>query len=150
MAGPRKALTLCHRAFPFVREVRRRQRRAPFRSDDILPALIDRESGGRVGVSGPQTQYGRAQGMTQVLPSTAAGVAKKLGLPFRQDLMSGTDPVAAQYQRAIGKGYLEEALDKTGNVTDALKYYHGGPNRRMWGPKTNAYATGILSKLGMN
>jgi soluble lytic murein transglycosylase-like protein len=123
--------------------------RVPFQSADILPHLIQQESGGRAGVSGPQTQYGQAQGMTQVLPSTAQGLAKRLGVPYRADLMSGTSEAARQYQSAIGQAYLDEALDKTGNVTDALKYYHGGPNRRIWGPKTNAYANGILRRLGV-
>lgn len=126
-----------------------RKGRAPFQSADILPHLIQQESGGRAGVSGPQTQYGQAQGMTQVLPATAQGVAKRLGVPWRPDLMSGKTEAAANYQRAIGQGYLEEALDKTGNVSDALKYYHGGPNRRLWGPKTNAYSAGILRRLGV-
>lgn len=123
--------------------------RVPFQSADILPHLIQQESGGRAGVSGPQTQYGQAQGLTQVLPSTAQGLAKRLGVPYRADLMSGTSEAAKQYQSAIGQAYLDEALDKTGNVTDALKYYHGGPNRRIWGPKTNAYANGILRRLGV-
>jgi len=123
--------------------------RVPFQSADILPHLIQQESGGRAGVVGPQTQYGQAQGLTQVLPSTAQGLAKRLGVPYRADLMSGTSEAAKQYQSAIGQAYLDEALDKTGNVTDALKYYHGGPNRRIWGPKTNAYANGILRRLGV-
>lgn len=123
--------------------------RAPFQSADILPALIQQESGGRAGVRGPQTQYGQAVGLTQVLPSTGKGIAQKLGVPWRPDLMAGTSKEAAQYQQAIGQAYLEEALEKTGNVTDALKYYHGGPNRRIWGPKTNAYATSVLRRLGV-
>jgi len=123
--------------------------RVPFQSADILPHLIQQESGGRAGVAGPQTQYGQAQGLTQVLPSTAQGLAKRLGVPYRADLMSGTSEAAKQYQSAIGQAYLDEALDKTGNVTDALKYYHGGPNRRIWGTKTNAYANGILRRLGV-
>ncbi len=123
--------------------------RVAFQSADILPHLIAQESGGRVGAVGPQTQWGRAQGNTQVLPSTAKGVAQRLGVPYRPDLMSGTSEAARQYQTAIGQAYLEEALSKTGNVTDALKYYHGGPDRRLWGPKTNAYADGILRRLGV-
>ncbi len=61
--------------------------------------------------------------------------------------MKGTSEGAARYQAAIGQGYLDEALSKTGNVTDALRYYHGGPNRKLWGPKTNAYANNIVSRL---
>jgi len=122
--------------------------RVAFHSADVLPALIQQESGGRVGVQGPQTRYGRAQGLTQVLPSTAQGIAKRLGVPFRPDLLGGTSDAAAQYQRAIGGAYLDEGLSKTGNVRDALRYYHGGPNRGMWGRKTNAYADAILARLG--
>lgn len=126
-----------------------RKGRVPFQSGDILPHLIQQESGGRAGVSGPQTQYGQARGLTQVLPATAQGVAKKLGVPWRPDLMSGTTEAAANYQRAIGQGYLEEALDKTGNVRDGLRFYHGGPNRRLWGRKTNSYADSILRRMGV-
>jgi len=114
-----------------------------------LPHLIQQESGGRVGVSGPQTQYGKAQGLSQVLPATGQGIAKKLGVPWRGDLMTGTSPDAAAYQRSIGQAYLDEALNKTGNVRDALRYYHGGPNRQIWGPKTNAYADGVLRRMGV-
>lgn len=114
-----------------------------------MPHLIAQESGGRAGAVGPQTQYGRAQGNMQVLPATGAGVARSLGIPWRPDLMSGTSTEAARYQRIIGQGYLDEALQKTGNVTDALHYYHGGPDRRLWGPKTRAYAQDVLHRMGV-
>lgn len=94
------------------------------------------------------TKYGQAQGNTQVLPATGQGLASKLGIPWRPDLMTGTTPEAAAYQRRIGQAYLEEGLSKTGNVRDALRYYHGGPNRKMWGPKTNGYADSILKRMG--
>lgn len=128
--------------------MRPRLGRAPFQSADILPHLVQQESGGRVGALGPQTQYGQAQGLGQQLPSTAQGIAKKLGVPWRPDLMTGTSDAAKQYQSAMTQSYLEEALDKTGNVADALKYYHGGPNRKLWGPKTEAYSASILRRLG--
>lgn len=123
--------------------------RAPFRSADVLPYLIQQESHGHAGVQGPVTKWGRAQGETQVLPGTGAAMAKKIGVAWRPDLMTGTSPEAATYQRAIGGAYLDEALDATGNVTDALKYYHGGPSRSMWGPKTNAYAANVLRRMGV-
>jgi soluble lytic murein transglycosylase-like protein len=129
--------------------VRPRKGRVPFQSADILPHLIQQESGGRVGISGPQTQYGQAQGITQMLPATAQGVAKKLGVPWRPDLMSGKSEAAAAYQKALGQGYLEESLNATGNVRDGLMRYHGGPNRRLWGPKTNSYADNILRRMGV-
>jgi soluble lytic murein transglycosylase-like protein len=122
--------------------------RVPFDSGKVFNSLIQQESGGRPGVTGPQTPYGRAQGMTQMLPATAQGVAKKLGVPWAPELMTGKTPQAAQYQRALGEAYFNEGLQATGNVEDALRYYHGGPNRRMWGPKTNAYARSVLNRAG--
>lgn len=113
-----------------------------------MPHLIRQESGGRAGIRGPVTPYGQALGLTQVLPSTGQGLARKLGVPWREDLMTGSSPDAAEYQKRIGQAYLEEGLSATGNIRDGLRYYHGGPNRRMWGPKTNAYADAILSRMG--
>jgi soluble lytic murein transglycosylase-like protein len=83
-----------------------------------------------------------------MLPDTAREMAGKLGLPFRPDLLRSNDPVALDYQRRLGMAYLQEGLQATGNVRDALRYYHGGPNRSMWGPKTNAYADSVLNRLG--
>lgn len=94
------------------------------------------------------TQYGQALGLAQVLPSTARGVARNIGVPYREDLLTGTSPEAEQYQRAIGQAYFAEALRNTGNLSDALKYYHGGPDRRQWGPKTQRYAREVLGRIG--
>ena len=89
-----------------------------------------------------------ALGSTQMLPGTAKEMAAKTGLPFAPSLLRSNDPAALDYQRRLGAAYLQEGLEKTGNVRDALRYYHGGPNRKMWGPKTNAYADAILGRLG--
>jgi len=113
-----------------------------------LPALKQRESGGRLGVMGPQTQWGRAVGSTQMLPDTAKAVAAKVGLPWRPDLLSGTTPEAASYQDTLGHAYLTEGIAKTGSLEDGLRYYHGGPDRRQWGPKTEAYAKAVAANAG--
>lgn len=118
----------------------------PANADEVFGSLIAQESGGRVGVRGPDTQYGNALGRTQVLPSTARGIARNLGIPYREDLLTGTTPEAAAYQDTLGRAYLEEGFRNTGNARDALMYYHGGPDRSLWGPKTNAYADEVLSR----
>jgi soluble lytic murein transglycosylase-like protein len=82
-----------------------------------------------------------------MLPGTAKEMAQKLGLPFRPDLLRSNAPEALDYQRRLGSAYLQEGLSKTGNMRDALRYYHGGPDRSMWGPKTNAYADAVLARL---
>lgn len=118
-------------------------------TDALFSSLIQQESGGRPGVLGPQTQYGRAEGMTQMLPATAKDMADKLGVPWRPDLMRGKTPEAAAYQTQLGKAYFEEGLQKyDGDPAKALMYYHGGPNERLWGPKTRAYAQQVLERAG--
>lgn len=113
-----------------------------------MSAIIQRESGGRVGVVGPPTPYGRAEGLTQMLPGTARQMASKLGVPWQPSLMTATSSAGADYQRRLGEAYFDQGLSETGNMRDALRYYHGGPNRRMWGPKTNRYADSIMAQLG--
>jgi hypothetical protein len=63
-------------------------------------------------------------------------------------MLQSNDPAALRYQRALGEAYLKEGMEKTGNLTDALHYYHGGPDRSQWGPLTRAYANSVLSQLG--
>ena len=118
----------------------------PESADALFSSLIEQESGGRAGVRGPQTPYGQALGRTQVLPETAKGIARNLGIPYREDLLTGTTPEAAQYQDTLGRAYLEEGFKATGNARDALHYYHGGPDRRLWGPKTRQYADEVLAR----
>ncbi len=114
----------------------------------IFKSLVQQESGGRVGVLGPQTKYGRPEGMTQMLPATAREMAGKLGMPWRPELMRGKSPEAARYQLALGKAYFDQGLRETGNARDALHYYHGGPDRKLWGPKTRRYADQVLARTG--
>ena len=109
-----------------------------------MPALIQQESGG----NGMAASSAGALGSTQMLPATAQEMAAKTGLPWRPDLLQSNDPNALQYQHALGQAYLQEGLQRTGNLRDALRYYHGGPNRAMWGPKTNAYADSVMSRIG--
>lgn len=123
-------------------------RRAAFSADDVFGALIQQESGGRAGVPGQVTRYGQPHGLTQLLSATAQEMAGKIGAPWRPDLLGDTSEAGRQYQAALGRAYFDEGLQRTGNMRDALRYYHGGPNRRLWGPKTNAYADAVLARVG--
>jgi soluble lytic murein transglycosylase-like protein len=89
-----------------------------------------------------------ALGSTQMLPETAQEMARKIGVPWQPNLLRNNSPEGLQYQRQLGEAYLREGLEKTGNTMDALHYYHGGPNRKMWGPKTRAYAKSVLGRVG--
>lgn len=127
-----------------------RPRKGVPRFADPMDAVIAQESGGRAGAIGPQTAYGRAQGSSQMLPGTARAMATKLGVDYRPDLMTGTTPEAAQYQRALGEAYLHEGIEKTGSLEGGLHYYHGGPNQALWGPKTQAYTNAVLARMRSN
>lgn len=109
-----------------------------------MPALIRQESGGNGMARSPKG----ALGSTQMLPATAKEMAAKIGLPFNPNLLLSRTAQALDYQRKLGEAYLQEGLEKTGNLRDALHYYHGGPDRSQWGPKTRAYANSILRLLG--
>lgn len=109
-----------------------------------MDAVIQQESHG----SGTAVSPKGALGSTQMLPATAKAMAKKTGLPWRPDLLRSNSKEALQYQRILGEAYLQEGLEVTGNPIDALHYYHGGPNRAQWGPKTHAYAEAVLGRLG--
>ena len=119
-------------------------RRVRFHTSDVMPALIRQESGGR----GDAVSPAGALGAAQLMPATAREMAQRLGVPFRPDLLHSNAPEAISYQTNLGAEYLNEGYRKTGNLRDALRYYHGGPNRSMWGPKTNAYADAVLGRLG--
>lgn len=124
----------------------RREVRAPARAafSNVFDAVIQQESGG----DGTAVSPAGALGSTQMLPDTARAMAQKLGLPFRPDLLRSNSSEGLHYQRALGEAYFNEGLERTGNVRDALHYYHGGPNRKMWGPKTRNYADSVLGRLG--
>lgn len=114
----------------------------------FVNGLIPQESGGRPGVEGPDTKWGKAQGLTQMLPSTARETAQKNGIPWEPERMRGTSPEDAAYQRNLGWLYFQEGLQKTGSIEGALHYYHGGPNQRQWGPKTQTYAQEVMARAG--
>jgi hypothetical protein len=114
----------------------------------LLDALAQVESSGRFGIVGPQTKYGRALGGYQMLSGTAQEMARKEGLRWQAHLMTSPTKEGQDYQRRLANAYLQEGLQRTGNVRDALKYYHGGPNRKLWGPKTDAHAEKVLALAG--
>jgi soluble lytic murein transglycosylase len=124
--------------------VRRDQLRRVTFHKSAFDAIIQQESGGNGLAVSPKG----ALGSTQMLPGTAREMAQKLQIPFRPDLLRSNTPEGLAYQRKLGEAYFQQGLGETGNLRDALRYYHGGPDRSIWGPKTNAYADAILRRMG--
>jgi len=110
-----------------------------------MDALTQQESHGNGLAVSPKG----ALGSTQLEPGTAKEMATKLGLAYIPQYLQSNDPQALKYQRALAKAYLQQGYQETGNLADALRYYHGGPDRSMWGPKTQAYAQNVLARLGV-
>lgn len=112
-------------------------------------AIVGQETGGRYGV--PNAEGSGAMGLGQQMPETARALAQRLGLPWRPELMSGTGPEARAYQDKITDAAVREAWEAGGSGRDprtSAMYYHGGSNRRIWGPKTRRYADEVLARIG--
>jgi hypothetical protein len=110
-------------------------------------AIIQQESGGRYGV--PNAEGSGAMGIGQIMPDTARALAKRLGLPYRPDLLAGKDKAARDYQIALTNEATREAYDYgKGDVSKAAAYYFAGPDKSKWGDKTKKYQNDILRRLG--
>lgn len=64
-----------------------------------------------------------ARGLMQVLPSTGAGIAKRLGLPWR----GGESLYEPEFNISLGTAYLRELEDKYGMTYTAIAAYNAGP-----------------------
>ncbi len=64
-----------------------------------------------------------ARGLMQVLPSTGAGIAKRLGLPWR----GGESLYEPEFNISLGTAYLRELEDKYGMAYTAIAAYNAGP-----------------------
>ena len=103
----------------------------------LAVAIKEQESGRRpfqTPDGGVLTSNQNARGWFQVLPETAAGYKLDANDPF-QNIEAGLR-------------YIKEGLDKNHNDPDiAARYYHGGPDRRQWGPVTEQYGTSVGKRM---
>ena len=87
-----------------------------------------------------------AMGLMQVMPATAEGVARRIGLRW-QGPATLFDPV---FNVRLGVLYLRELVDRYGSVSIALAAYNWGPTRiaerlRQGEPVPALYAQRVLS-----
>lgn len=88
---------------------------------DLVDAVIFAESSGRANAVGPQTKYGTAKGLMQLLDSTGKEMHQKLGLKGKYD------PFDADQNRLIGTAYLDELVGRYDNsVPLGLAAYNWG------------------------
>lgn len=92
---------------------------------DILLGLAKQESSFNPNAVGELTKWGHAKGIMQYLPGTAASLG-----------INPLDPVQAIDAAAK---QLRERLNKGESIEEAIAHHHSGPNRKLWGPKTEDY-----------
>lgn len=115
--------------------------------NDFHRAIIAKESGGRYGI--PNAEGSGAMGIGQLMPDTARTLARRLGLAYRPELLAGDDEEARKYQDVLTAAATKEAWEYgKGNPQLAAQYYFAGPNKEGWGPKTQAYGSDIMERLG--
>jgi hypothetical protein len=114
--------------------------------DALRPHFVAQESGGDYTAINKETG---ALGAYQVMPETGQALAKRLGLPWRPDMMRGSDPASKRYQDAIGGAAIAEAIDASGGDPRTLAmYYYGGSDRSKWGPRTRKYGDEMVQRFG--
>lgn len=95
----------------------------------VLAGIAQVESSGNPQAVSPAG----AQGLMQVMPSNDASLG----------ISNPNDPAqSVQGAAQLLAGYLKRA---NGNMTLALKMYHGGTDPKNWGPKTNAYPGQVMA-----
>ena len=88
-------------------------------------------------------------GLGQIMPDTARGLSRQLGIAYRPDLLSGTSREARAYQDRLTEAATRDAWRYGGgDVRKAAHYYFAGPNRDGWGRKTMRYGNDILRRMG--
>ena len=90
---------------------------------------------------GPSTKWGTAKGHFQVLDDTHAKIEQRLGKKL--DRFDFTEALV---------GYAEimrENVQRYGNPDDAVNAYHGGWNKKNWGPVTKDYLTKVTGYAGV-
>jgi len=87
----------------------------------LIHAIVRQESG-----FDPRVRSGvGAQGMMQLMPGTARGVAKKLGLPYSDSKLNDAD-----FNMKLGSAYLGQLVQNfSGSYVMAAAGYNAGPGR---------------------
>jgi len=109
-------------------------------------AIIGQESGGDYKAYNTKS---RAMGKYQIMPATAASLARRLGLGYHPELMTSDSDEARSYQEALGEAATKEAWNYGGgDISKAAAYYQGGPNTKGWGKDNAKYRKDIERRMG--
>jgi soluble lytic murein transglycosylase len=116
-AGAQRGLILPERGYPLITP--------PYAPGGAEPAFVLSVSRQESNFNPYIRSSAGAVGLMQLLPSTAAIVARKIGEPYSSDRL--TDP---QYNMRLGSSYLGSLIDRfSGSYLMAAAGYNAGPNR---------------------
>lgn len=90
---------------------------------------------------GPQTKWGTAKGHFQVLDNTHAVIEQRLGKKL--DRFDFTESLVGYAE------IMKENVSRYGNPDDAVNAYHGGWNKKNWGPVTKDYLAKVKDYAGV-
>jgi hypothetical protein len=111
-------------------------------------AILMQESGGDYGVM--NREGSGAMGAYQFMPDTARALAKRAGVEYRPDLMSGKGGRSKEgiaYQERLMDEQMKDILAFSGGDVGRAGIYHfAGPNEKGHGPKTRQYGQDILRR----
>ncbi|MBX3713616.1 MAG: lytic transglycosylase domain-containing protein [Lysobacter sp.] len=113
-------LRLYHLRFPLHHDAVIRREAA---KHDIDPTWVAAEIRAESVFNPKARSHADARGLMQVLPSTGAGIAKRLGLPWR----GGDSLYEPEFNIQLGTAYLRELEDKYGQTYVAIAAYNAGP-----------------------
>lgn len=90
---------------------------------------------------GPATKWGTAKGHFQVLDGTHAKIEQRLGKKL--DRFNFTESLVGYAE------IMKENMARYGNADDAVNAYHGGWNKKNWGPVTKDYLAKVKGYAGV-
>lgn len=99
---------------------------------------------GRIRKKGEKTDRNRvssagARSVYQIIPGTRDAFLRKYGI----NAYSG-DQAAAE----VAALHLKESMGRNaGNIEASVREYHGGPNRKNWGPVNQSYADRVMGRV---
>jgi len=111
----------------------------------VVRAVVEQESGGDPEAIGPKTPHSggqRARGYMQLLPSTFEELRPQVEaiLGRKADIGNQVDNLVA------GSVLYKSLLAEHGDLETAARFYHGGPNTRIHGPKTENYGRAVAAR----
>ena len=117
----------------------------PLTVERLRPLFVAQESADNYTAVNKETG---ALGRYQIMPQTGMALARKLGMPWRPDMMVKDDDASRNYQDALGNAAIQESIDfGNGDAATTFSHYYAGPNRRGWGPRTRKYTQEMLARL---